>query len=345
MSALARVPGLAVGDLESALYEERSLFRIYGMRRTLWVVDRATVPLIHNSSTRTIGQQERRRTASLLERGGVTDDGAAWLDAVMPTVLDKIREGGETLTRDLTSQLDGLDGQVEIYSNEGKLQGTFGLASRAILQLSMESRVIRTRPAGTWISGQYRWAETSHWLGSPIDEMSVEEASTGLVTRWLRAFGPATEIDLKWWTGWNLSQVRRALKGVSAVEVELDDGIGYLLPDDLDAVAEVEPWVALLPSLDPTPMGWKEREWYLGQHGDALFDRNGNAGPTVWADGRVVGGWAQRKDGTIAHEIFDDVGSEAANDIAMRAGELEEWLDGTVVTPRFRSPHDKELTS
>ena len=38
------------------------------------------------------------------------------------------------------------------------------------------------------------------------------------------------------------------------------------------------PGLALLPVLDPTVMGWKERDFYLGGHGPALFDRNGNAG-------------------------------------------------------------------
>ena len=37
--------------------------------------------------------------------------------------------------------------------------------------------------------------------------------------------------------------------------------------------------VALLPALDPTPMGYVERDWFLGPHAPALFDRSGNIGP------------------------------------------------------------------
>jgi hypothetical protein len=89
-------------------------------------------------------------------------------------------------------------------------------------------------------------------------------------------------------------------------------------------------------------MGWKERAWYLGDHEPDLFDRNGNAGPTVWIDGRVVGGWAQRKTGEVAWEVLTDIGRERRAEIAGRAAELEAWLAGTVVSPRFRSPlHDK----
>ena len=67
---------------------------------------------------------------------------------------------------------------------------------------------------------------------------------------------------------------------------------GYVLAGDLEPTPRPEPVAALLPTLDPTTMGWKERDWYLGAHaGRLLFDGNGNAGPTIWWDGRVVGGW------------------------------------------------------
>jgi hypothetical protein len=105
-----------------------------------------------------------------------------------------------------------------------------------------------------------------------------------LLRRWLRAFGPATTTDIRWWTGWTAKLTASTLAAVGAVEVGLDDGAGWLLPDDLDPPPSPAPWVALLPALDATVMGWKQRDWYLGEHAEALFDRNGNAGPTVWAE-------------------------------------------------------------
>jgi hypothetical protein len=140
--------------------------------------------------------------------------------------------------------------------------------------------------------------------------------------------------------------VRQALEDVGAVEVDLaEDGSGYVLADDTEDLPEPEAWVALLPSLDTTAMGWKEREWYLGDHYGRLFDRNGNAGPTVWVNGRVVGGWAQRPDGRVVHELFEDVGTEAKSVVETRRGELQDWLGDVTINPRFRSPHDKELSS
>ena len=59
--------------------------------------------------------------------------------------------------------------------------------------------------------------------------------------------------------------------------------------------------------LDPTVMGWKERDFYLGPHGPTLFDTNGNAGTTAWWDGRIVGCWVQDADGVVRVDLLEDV--------------------------------------
>jgi hypothetical protein len=90
-------------------------------------------------------------------------------------------------------------------------------------------------------------------------------------------------------------------------------------------------------------MGWMARDWYLGAHRERLFDRSGNIGPTVWCDGRIVGGWAQRKDGDIAFALLEDPGSEAAAAIGGEAERLRDWIGDVRVTPRFRTPLEREL--
>ncbi len=156
--------------------------------------------------------------------------------------------------------------------------------------------------------------------------------------------------DIRWWTGWTGTEVDRALRtiGSDVAEVDLDGSTGVMLAADLeDDAAEREPaapWVGLLPALDPTVMGWAERAWYLGPHGAALFDRSGNAGPTIWADGRIVGGWAQRPGGSVGIRLLEDVGSEAAAAIDEAAVRLGGLIGGVRVTPRFRTPLERELS-
>jgi hypothetical protein len=340
----ARIPGFTVDHLERALYDDRSLVRHWAMRRTLWVVSRDLLPALVSSSTNSIGRSERRRTIKIIEDGGVAADGDAWLKEVLPKTMGAIQANGEVFTRSLTALVPELSYKVVFTNKAGKVMGTTGMASRALVQLGMESRVVRSRPAGSWVSGQYSWAAIEDWLGEPLAQLDVGEASAEVARAYLRSFGPVTETDLRWWTGWAAAQARRALAAVGAVEVDLEgDGIAYLNRDDVGEVGDPGPWVALLPSLDSTTMGWKDRDWYLGEHAPLLFDRNGNAGPTVWANGRVVGGWAQRKDGEVVYELLEDVGTDARDAIEGRIAELRAWLGDVTVTPRFRSPHDRRL--
>jgi hypothetical protein len=150
---------------------------------------------------------------------------------------------------------------------------------------------------------------------------------------------------VKWWTGWNLRDTRAALAGSATEEVDLDGVAGVVLADDLEPELPVDPQAVLLPALDPTVMGWAERDWYLGSHRERLFDRNGNAGPTVWWDGRVVGGWAVRPDATVAVQVLDRLGRDARAAVDDAAGRVESWLDGTRFTPRFRTPLERELSA
>ena len=89
-----------------------------------------------------------------------------------------------------------------------------------------------------------------------------------------------------------------------------------------------EPWAALLPVLDPTVMGWKQRDWYLGEHGPQLFDRNGNAGTTAWWDGRIVGCWVQDDAGVVEVRLLEKLPRAAQRALAVEADRLTGWLDG-----------------
>ncbi len=209
--------------------------------------------------------------------------------------------------------------------------------------LAAEGRIVRGRPRGAWTSSQWRWVPATSWLRKPLPRLDPEAARAELARRWLAAYGPATVDDLKWWSGWTLTQTRSALAAVGAAEADVDGTAAVVLPEDGEVEPPTDPWAALLPALDSTVMGWKERAWYLGEHAKWLFDRAGNAGPTVWWCGRVVGGWAGRKDGEIAVRLLEDLGADAVAAIEGEAARLTEWLGPTSVVPRFGTPLAREL--
>jgi hypothetical protein len=346
LSARARMKRTdgAVAALERALYDDRALVRTLGMRRTMFVVPVDLVPDVQAACTDPLVARERKRLVQMLEANGITNDGARWLRKVEAETLAAIEERGEVTGAQLSKLVPGLRAQLTF--GEGKTWGgKVGVSTRVLFLLATEQRVVRGRPTGSWTSSQYRWSPMDAWLPGSTPKPPPADARTALARRWLATFGPATTNDLKWWTGWNLGQARAALAALDAVEVELDRGTGWVLPDDAAPVRTPKPWVALLPALDPTTMGWQERDWYLGPHRKALFDRNGNAGPTVWVDGRVVGGWVHRRDGAVAHELLEDVGRSASEAIESAAAELEEFFGDVRVTPRFPTPLLQELAS
>ncbi len=171
--------------------------------------------------------------------------------------------------------------------------------------------------------------------------MPAEKARTELVERWLRSFGPATLDDIKWWFGTTVTVARQALRDVGAVEVDIHGVGGFALPGDLEREPDVEPWCALLPGLDVTTMGWADRDWYLGRHRTQVFDRNGNAGPTAWWNGRVVGGWCQDADGRVQLQLLEDPGADGRKALLRKMTELTDWLRGTRISPRFPSALSK----
>ena len=135
------------------------------------------------------------------------------------------------------------------------------------------------------------------------------------------------------------------MSDIGAAEVGLDSGPGYALADDLEIEPEVAPSAALLPGLDVTTMGWFDRDWYLGEHRGQVFDRNGNAGPTAWWDGRIVGGWYQDHEAHVRVQLLEDPGRDGRRALKRRAAEFTSWLDGTRIKPRFPSPLSKSVST
>ena len=343
LSLFARVADFTPPDLEAALYERKTLVRMLGMRRTMFVVPLDVAAIMDEACTKALASRERRRLITLLQDQGIVKRAGPWLDGVCERTLAALRERGEAAAVELTKEVPELGNKIVV--GEGKTwAGQMGVSTRVLFLLAAEGRIVRTRPRGSWISGQYRWAELETWLGEPLPSIDHDEACAQLVRLWLRAFGPGTTTDIKWWTGWTVKQTKASLDAVGAVEVDLDDGgSGWVLPDDVGGTRATRHWVRLLPGLDATIMGWKERDWFLGPHASRLFDRNGNAGPTIWADGHVVGGWTQTTDGHIVTELLEDLDARAQKLLEEECERLEAWFGDVRIVTRFRSPVDREL--
>jgi hypothetical protein len=318
LAARARLDPFTVADLEDALYERRALLRMLAMRRTMFVVPLDLAAVLQASCTNALVPGERRKLLAMLHEAGVAQDVDAWIARLEAETMEALAEHGPLAANQLTKLIPDLALQFKVAVGK-RYEGTIGVSTRLLFLMSTQGLIARTRPLGSWISSQYRWARM-------LD-------------------------DLAWWTKWTKADVRAALRANHAVEVTVDvddDGspaAAWVLPDDLDDTPDPGSTVNLLPALDPTIMGWRDRGWYLGPHRAPLFDRNGNAGPTVWVDGRAVGAWSQRAGGEVVTALLEPVGSTAARRVAAAAAGLTTRMDGVRVTPRFPTPLDRQLAT
>jgi hypothetical protein len=343
LSVLTRAHDLEVDDILRELYDERALARVMAMRRTLFVVPVDLVPVTHHAASLDVAATIRKRLVKELAAGPtepvLPEDVESWLSGVEAQAESYVATNGPVDGAAVGAAVPALRTAL-LPRTTKKYDVRRTITSNVLTLMSTEGRIVRGRPLGSWTSRRHTWEVGAAWWPDGIPSMDKDEARARLVELYLRTFGPATEADVAWWTGWPLKVTRAALAALETADV---DG-GLVLADDADPVDPASPTAALLPALDPTPMGWKQREWFLPEDASGLYDTNGNIGPTVWWGGEVVGLWAVRPDGGVATRLLVDRGHEAAAAVAEAAERLTVRLDGKVVVPAFRTPWERELS-
>ncbi|MEM8902645.1 MAG: winged helix DNA-binding domain-containing protein [Actinomycetota bacterium] len=348
LSVAARSDASAA-DIEAWCYDDRAMLRHTTIRRTVFVMPLDVVPLAHNAVNEPLVAKLRQLLLGWVEGSDDTTEPAAeFLADTEEAVVGTLQERGAMSGTALAEAVPAL--QLRFEPAPGKSWSKpMRITSKVLEILAAEGRVVRGRPTGAdFTSAAWTWEAGEARLPDGIAPLPTDEALAGLVARYLVTFAPATVTDLSWWTGTTKGRIRGALGALGAVEVALDDLTepGFVLPDDdLDAPA-TEGAAALLPGLDSTVMGWKQRTWYVDDDPAAgLFDRNGNAGPTIWVDGRVVGVWTPRDDGEIATELVVDVGAEASAAIQAEVERISAWIGQVRVRWRYPTPITKRLVT
>jgi hypothetical protein len=356
LSVLARSTRTTLADVSEAMYERRSLVRWMAMRRTLFLLPRGDVPVIQAAVSAPLAATLRRRLISLLERNGseppIEGEVGRWLAALEARVEAALRARGTATGAQLGVDEPALRTVIPGRAPSDVRQT---VTSPLLTVMSTEGRLVRSTPTGTWTSRHHRWEPVEHWWPDGLPQLDEAESQRVLARRWLARFGPATADDLRWWTGWTKTTVQQVLSRLPIEQVDLHGQPGIALgaaaadagPDPTAHTMGDPPGppaATLLPSLDPTPMGWKHREWFFGIDQHQVFDRNGNIGPTLWWDGEIIGSWAVAATGEIRVKLVADRGTEASNAIGDAAARLHDRLHGAVITPAIRTPLERSLT-
>ena len=164
LSLHARVDGLTVDDVDRELYEHRSLVKQLAMRRTVFVFPRDLLPAAWGSSSARVAAQLRPRLAKDVERGGLADDGAAWVDRACAAVVARLADGSELSAKALREELPELEGRIDLAV--GKAYGAnVAMSPRVLSQLGVEALITRGRNGGHWRISRPQWTSMAAWLG------------------------------------------------------------------------------------------------------------------------------------------------------------------------------------
>ncbi len=273
LSSFVRCADFQKADLDRELYANKSLGRLRCMRRTMYIQPTGAFSIYHSA----FEKMYRRGVAGALNHAGIS---ARDYERLEEEILRLLQDGGKT-----ASELKkALGVGTSLFSVLNAMCG-IGLLAKG-------------PPKGSWKSNLH----TYHLFGEyyPDVDLAMDEvrATAALVLQYLKAFGPAIEADVVWWTGLRKSSVREALEDINDkrvyVEVAGLDKAMIAVNADLGPLREARPFksVRLLPSLDPYLMGYKDRGRYLdNKYYGHVYDRSGNATTTILADGELAGVW------------------------------------------------------
>ena len=305
------------------------------MRRTLWVLTPPLARTVHAAATRKVAGAERRRNLVFLTQSGIPEP-ERWLDDATATVLAVLHEHGPMTARRMGTLVPALRQKLVLGAGSPN-EATVSAHTRVLLQLGFDGALVRTRPTGTWINGQYTWAAMDDWLPGGVDGRDEQEAARDLADALLRRFGPGTadrpavvgRLDRRHDEAGarGLRRGRRPARG-------RDRRLGRRRRRRAGSRTSGRGRRCC--------RGSTRRRW-AGSTGPGTcpraaadsFDRNGNAGPTIWVDGRVVGYWVQRPDGGIRLHWFEPVPAARRRAVERRAEEVREWLGDSRFSVRF----------
>jgi len=313
LSLHARTKDFRRECLDHELYVKRSLGKIRYVRTTVYILPKHMIPVAF-AATRAMAELASEAYSKFL---GVN------------------KEQYEETSKQIAEIIKGQKGMT-VKQIKQRL-GTKVNVSPIVNLMCDKGLLIRGAPEKGWRSNlhtYYLFAE--HFPDLKLNEISEVVARKAVVRQYFASFGPATENDATWWTGFPRSQVKELITDlrdkITAIDASDTDKTYLVLSRDKKSLAsprnEEQHAVNLLPSLDPYLMGFKDRERYIDEeHYSFVFDRSGNATSTILVDGRVAGVWDFVAP-FVKTYLFHDLDAAVLKEIQIKARRVGAFISG-----------------
>ncbi len=312
LTLFTRASNFKKEELENELYIKKTLGRIRGIRKTLFIHTKKMIPIIHSATKHLI----EKLFEKYLNYRGISSKDYKEVSREILKLLSQKEMSTSEIRKALNSQKD-IGAIISIMCDE--------------------MAMIRTKPIKSWKDRRIRYTSFKDYFPKiNLNKYSEEEALKILVKKYLGSYGPLTENDIVWWTGIIKSKIRKALDQfrdeIATIKIFPLNHEFIILHTDIEKINNLtltqDATVNFLPQLDPYLMGYKDRERYIEINNiEYVFDRSGNATSTILLDGRIIGIWdvAEEPIPTIKVLFFSKMDKnvlDIANKEAKRIGEF-----------------------
>lgn len=312
LSLLARTHSFSIETLREELYQKKSLAKVTFVRKTIFILPKNMLPIAFSAV---------RRNTKLL-----TDQHLKYLqltqkkyENISKKILNILRNRG------LTHQ--------ELKTEMGMIPNLMYI----VRMMCFQGLLIRGAPKSGWKGSLHTYFPFSEYFPD-LDMSILDEKETQLfvINQYIANFGPVTEADITWWTGFPKSLVKELLKEIQdKLNIILIKGFKnhyFVLTSQESAIKDIhiqkDHTINIVPCLDPYLMGYKNRDRYLDQnYYSYVFDLSGNATTTILHEGKVIGIWDFDAP-LFKYFLFYDVESETIDNLLAQSEKIGRFISG-----------------
>jgi Winged helix DNA-binding domain len=205
LSCAARLPGFRPTRFDAA-HREGGVVLLRAMRGSAYAIPLDALPFVVGATAAPV----RTAIARLVRAAGLPD-------AEYTVLADRIETA-------LSGRPAATVPQIRALLGDG-LPPRREALQYAVTLMAAEARLVRAERRGGWRSDSYGYARWADRFPAPLQPVEPALAKVSLARWYLRAFGPATREDLRWWAGWPARDATAALAGLASelTRVELVD--------------------------------------------------------------------------------------------------------------------------
>jgi hypothetical protein len=284
LSLLARIENFRWQDFAHARYEERQFYKLRCIRGTLHVVPAAqadTISCLYRPAERYAEFDEYNIPQSY------ADD----LRFQMMEVLDT--HGAQSVS------------SIKKYLPEKYLQ-KFQSGQEETTAIAIVLRWLASLglvEIGTHVS-DWRRKDNDYRIAETLPQSCEGISDADLARIYFELYAPAAYEDWTWWSGFSASRNQAAFDAIREMLVEVHvEGMSQTLYipqaqlEDLQNMPDEKPeMVRLLPYEDALIKAYKATRYRFydddGVAGESVFTKHGEAQPTLWLDGQIMGVWS-----------------------------------------------------